>query len=315
MIIGAIEDYVAQCLQLATLLEVSAYPKPGNVHRTRDFSDTRFEHFLASAVALGPCWREAARRGILISSGKLKPSGANVGGLIKTGVERTRMWHTGGNTSLGTIMLLAPMAVAAGSALESGELNEGSLRGNLRLIVKASTPLDAVNVYEAISLANPGGLGKVEELDARDPSSRAKILERGATLLKVFELASSRDSIAFEWVNDFKITFEVGYPFFVAELESSKDLNASIVNTFLKLLSEIPDSLIARKAGAEEALMVSNKAKEALEAGGLRTAEGRRMVAKLDEELSRAGNKLNPGTTADLISSILAVAVLNGLRP
>ena len=312
---GALEDYVAQCLQLAMLLEVSAYPKPGNVHRTRDFSDTRFEHFLASAVALAPCWREAARRGILISSGKLGPSGAKLGELIKTGVEKARTWHTGGNTSLGIVMLLAPMAVAAGSALEAGKLNERGLRENLRLVVEASTPLDAVNVYEAISLANPGGLGKVEELDVRDPSSKTEILERGVTLLEVFKLASPRDSIAFEWANNFKITFELGYPFLTAELESSKDLNASIVNAFLKLLSEVPDSLIARKAGAEKALTVSNKAKEALEAGGLRTAEGRRLVAKLDEELARAGNELNPGTTADLISSTLAVAVLSGLRP
>lgn len=315
MIEGAIEDYVAQCLQLAMLLEVSAYPKPGNVHRTRDFLDTKFEHFLASAVALAPCWREAARRGILISSGKLGPSSAKLGELIETGVKKTRRWHTGGNTSLGTIMLLAPMAVAAGGALEAGELNERGLRENLRSIVEASTPLDAVKVYEAISLANPGGLGKVEKLDVRDPSSRAKILEEGVSLLEVFKLASPRDSIAFEWVNNFKITFELGYPFFMAELESSKDLNASIVNAFLKLLSEIPDSLIVRKAGVEKALTVSSKAKEALEAGGLRTAEGRMLVAKLDEELSKAGNKLNPGTTADLISSILAVAVLNGLRP
>ncbi|WP_455363487.1 triphosphoribosyl-dephospho-CoA synthase, partial [[Eubacterium] cellulosolvens] len=40
------DDEIAAALQLAVLLEVSAYPKPGNVHRTRDFELTRFEHFL-----------------------------------------------------------------------------------------------------------------------------------------------------------------------------------------------------------------------------------------------------------------------------
>ena len=34
------EDYVARSAQLAMLLEVSAYPKPGNVDRTHDFRAT-----------------------------------------------------------------------------------------------------------------------------------------------------------------------------------------------------------------------------------------------------------------------------------
>ena len=33
------------CAQLAAALEVSGWPKPGNVHRTADFTDTRFEHY------------------------------------------------------------------------------------------------------------------------------------------------------------------------------------------------------------------------------------------------------------------------------
>ena len=55
-----ISDYVSRCLQLAVLLEVSAYPKPGNVHRTVDFEATKYEHYLASAVALMPHLRQAA---------------------------------------------------------------------------------------------------------------------------------------------------------------------------------------------------------------------------------------------------------------
>ena len=47
--LGDVADHVSRCLQLAILLEVSAYPKPGNVHRTADFQETDYEHFLASA--------------------------------------------------------------------------------------------------------------------------------------------------------------------------------------------------------------------------------------------------------------------------
>lgn len=39
-------DDLARCLSLASLLELAGWPKPGNVHRTRDFENTRFEHFL-----------------------------------------------------------------------------------------------------------------------------------------------------------------------------------------------------------------------------------------------------------------------------
>ncbi len=55
-------EYVRRCATLAALLEVSASPKPGNVHRMRDRPDTRYEHFLAGSVALGGAmWRMAVR--------------------------------------------------------------------------------------------------------------------------------------------------------------------------------------------------------------------------------------------------------------
>ena len=47
--------------QLACLLEVSA-PKPGNVSPGLHFHDTRYEDFLASAVAIGPAMGGSATR-------------------------------------------------------------------------------------------------------------------------------------------------------------------------------------------------------------------------------------------------------------
>ncbi|WP_343241290.1 triphosphoribosyl-dephospho-CoA synthase, partial [Methanoculleus sp. UBA389] len=38
----------AEQAQMAMMLEVCAYPKPGNVDRCHDYSGTRLEHFLAS---------------------------------------------------------------------------------------------------------------------------------------------------------------------------------------------------------------------------------------------------------------------------
>lgn len=44
---------IAKIAQIASALEVSGYPKPGNVHRTRDFEDMEFEDFVISGIVIG----------------------------------------------------------------------------------------------------------------------------------------------------------------------------------------------------------------------------------------------------------------------
>jgi triphosphoribosyl-dephospho-CoA synthetase len=43
--------------------------------------------------------------------------------------------------------------------------------------------------------------------------------------------------------------------------------------------------------------------------------EERREIERLDDELGRNGNLLNPGATADLTASVVALATLSGYRP
>jgi triphosphoribosyl-dephospho-CoA synthetase len=64
-------QHIQRCLQLAIILEVSA-DKPGNVNLVVDFEGTRVEHFLASSVAAGPSFMDAAYRGIEIAQNKRK---------------------------------------------------------------------------------------------------------------------------------------------------------------------------------------------------------------------------------------------------
>ena len=52
-------DEIAKIAQIASVLEVSGYPKPGNVHRTRDYDDMVFEDFLISGIVIGDSIREA----------------------------------------------------------------------------------------------------------------------------------------------------------------------------------------------------------------------------------------------------------------
>jgi triphosphoribosyl-dephospho-CoA synthetase len=72
-------------------------------------------------------------------------------------------------------------------------------------------------------------------------------------------------------------------------------------------------TLIARKRGAEAAARVSAGAREVLCAGGVRTAAGRRALRSFDASLREPGNALNPGTTADLVTATLFVALLEGI--
>jgi len=311
-----ITDNVSRCLQLAVLLEVSAYPKPGNVHRTADFAETRYEHFLASAVALPPHFRYAARMGIQAFERKVALSQVGVGRTIKDAVKDVQAWQRGKNTLLGSILLLSPMAAAAGLTMAGkSSFSINRFRGNLKSIVESTTPRDAVDVYDAIDIAQPGGLGKAATLDVNEAESKRRILANGTSLYEVFKISAPWDSISAEWVNSFHITFDVGYPYLKRLISETKDINTASVHTFLKILSEVPDTLISRKTGKVKAEQVSKEARRVLNAGGLTTQKGRRSLLKLDSRLHDASHKLNPGTTADITSAVLAVAILEGLRP
>jgi triphosphoribosyl-dephospho-CoA synthase len=306
-------DFISRCLELAILYEVSAYPKPGNVHRTADFPETRYEHFLASAVEIRPSFKNAAEQGIKVSEEKISPSEVGIGSVIKDAVDRMGNCQVGGNTLLGAIILLAPIAAAAGMITNTWSLTK--LRENIKTVVEATTPEDAVEVYDAIALVNPGGLGKSPKLDVTDPTSKKKILKERVTLFETFKIASTYDSITSEWVNNYPITFDLGYPYFTKQLQESGDINTSTVHAFLKILAEVPDTFISRKVGIAKAESISTEAKRVLQEGGLTTQQGRELLQKLDTELRDPAHDLSPGTTADITEAVLALNNLNGYKP
>lgn len=310
-------DLVGRCASLAALLEVSAYPKPGNVHRIRDFPDTRYEHFLAGSVALGPAMRGLAVRGFDAAEGRIGWEDVEVGRLALMAVKDSLAWQGGGNVNLGVALLFSPLAAAGGAAIhDSRGIEAAKLRDRLGEIVRHTTPDDAIHVYEAIRLAmTPRTLGEAGELDVRDDASLERIREEGLTLLDVFHRCAGRDSICDEWISDFKITFEVGHPHLKRALGESGDVNSSVLDTFLSILARQPDSLIARKAGSERAAEVSERAGLILDEGGSSSERGLEMLWELDGELQGAGGELNPGTTADLTAASIFVALLEGWRP
>ncbi|MEM2098131.1 MAG: triphosphoribosyl-dephospho-CoA synthase [Candidatus Bathyarchaeia archaeon] len=307
-------QHIAKCLELAILLEVSA-DKPGNVNLTTGFEGTRVEHFLASAVAARAFFEEAASRGIAIAKGKISVADAGVGELIRDCAAEIATWQTGGNTLIGTVMLFVPIAVAAGmTPLYDSSFNLEELRRNLKLVVESTTPEDAVHLYEAIDIAKPSGLNGAPDLDVRDPSSKERLIKEHISLFKVFQIAAGYDDICYEWVNNFPITFDSAYPYLIKQI-SSKNLSTAIIHTFLKVLSERPDTFIARKVGVERAREISVDAGKILALGGMDTTSGRQSIVAFDKKLRNSDSLYNPGTTADLTAAALALCTLSGYRP
>jgi triphosphoribosyl-dephospho-CoA synthase len=308
-------QHISKCLQLAILLEVSA-EKPGNVNFASSFEGTICQHFLASAVASGPWFQEAARRGVSVEDNKLAINDVGLGQLIKFCATDVNSWQRGGNTILGTIMLFAPIAVAAGMTPNRKDysFDFSVLRKNIDCVVKSTTAQDSVHLYEAVDIANPSGLNNAPDLDVTDLRSKERLIKENVTLFEVFKIASEYDDICAEWAQNYPVTFELAYPYLMKQLQS-KPLNTAIVHTFLKILSERPDTFIIRKVGKEKAKIVSYEAKAALELGGLETVEGKKSLAAFDEKLRLSQNKCNPGTTADLTASALALCTLSGYRP
>lgn len=274
-------DQVAAAAQLACLLEVSA-PKPGNVSPGLHFHDTRYEDFLASAVAIGPALSAAGERPLGIT--------------IRSAVEATARWVRS-NTNLGIVLLLAPLARAA-------RREGGSLRDRVGAVLSETTVADAAEVYSAIRLARPGGLGAAAAEDiAAAPS---------VTLRQAMALAAERDAVAREYTSDFALTFETGAPALESARREGLAWTEAVVEAYLALLARVPDTHIARKLGPAEAERISERAREASAAGGVRSRAGKRALAALDTELRDARNTRNPGTTADLTCAALFVVILEG---
>jgi triphosphoribosyl-dephospho-CoA synthase len=176
------------------------------------------------------------------------------------------------------------------------------LRRLLAAVLGALTVDDARTAYEAIRLASAGGLDEPVEHDVRD--------EPQITLRDAMVAAAGRDSIAAEYATDFAVTFELGLPALTLALNDGLAPRDAIVELALKLLAAVPDTLIARKRGVAAAERVSAGAARVLAAGGLRSAAGRGSLAAFDASLREDGNALNPGTTADLVTAVLFVALL-----
>lgn len=218
-----------------------------------------------------------------------------LGRTILEAIRRTRA-VVSTNANLGIVLCLAPLART---------FFDHDYRGAIRRTLEEATVEDSVAVFEAIRLAEPGGLGEVDEEDVRETPR--------LPLREVMRLASARDLIARQYDRDFEDVFEVGLPVLERALEEGASHETATVRVHLEWLARFPDSLIARKHGEKAAVEVSRAAREVLEQGWPHAAGARRAFEELDAWLRRPDVNRNPGTSADLTAATLFLALRNGI--
>lgn len=286
---------IAKISQISCCLEVSGYPKPGNVHRNRDYADMVFEDFLISGVVIGDTICDVA-----INASYNEPNDARLGFYILKAIKETNRWVSN-NTNLGIMMLFVPLAAAAAISDEFSEI-----RDNVVKLMKNTTVQDAVNLYDAIDLADAGGMGEQKDYDVKNKEAKKQLKENKQTMFDVLEISSSWDTIAHELTTDMPICFETGFPAY-KELKVEQSLNMAAVLTFLKILSQNPDTLISRKYGQKKAEEVSRQAFTLL--SFKKDKDFKSKLQEFDDYLFK--NKLNPGTTADLTAASIMLTLLH----
>lgn len=259
--------------------ELEAF-KPGNVSRYADGHDMTYQDFLTSAEVSVPLLCQADR---------------GVGQRILESVKATRE-AVGCNTNLGMLLLFAPIIAAA----ESGFKSENDLHSQLGIILNSLTQEDAELVFEAIRIANPGGLGDVEAHDVKQQKP-------GCSLIEAMTVASSRDSVALQYSTGFHDVFELGLTNIKCFVKLWNSVKWAAVSCYMTYMSSIRDSHIQRKYGQEIAEQIRIKsgvvAKKFKNSIDPESCIG--LLGDFDEELK--AKNYNPGTSADLTAATLLV--------
>lgn len=281
------------CATLALLLEASSF-KPGNVSPYFE-REERFEHYLASSVAIGD----------MLSLAK----DLSVGELVYKATKRMLEVQRGGNTHLGAIILIAPLAKAYASL--GRRVSIASFRQEVEEVIARADYRDSLYYYEAIRIAKPAGLTDVERLDVRNKGTRTQIIRGKIPLLEFMKPGVAGpyiNLVCYEYVTGYQISFEDSLPLFLQMLDKFESIRRAVTALSVHLLARYLDNMIIGLFGKSFAEELQRKAIEALADGDEMRAAG-----KLHNFLS--ANKANPGAIADIVASTLFIYLLMEAPP
>jgi triphosphoribosyl-dephospho-CoA synthase len=259
------------CAAAACILEATV-AKPGNVHPGAAFDDLTHDELVTAALAIAPVIERARH--------------TSLGATIEAAVTASRR-VTRSNGNLGIVLAIAPLAAVR----EDGPPTVAGVAEVLACLDRS----DAEATWRAIAVARPGGLGHASRFDLAGPPPD--------DLMAAMRAAARHDSIARLWTEAHAPLFAGPVRDLLASRASGATIETAVLHAFLAQLAREPDSLIARRHGADVAKAVSARATEVLDTPG--PARGP-AVAAFDHDL-RVPRRLNPGTTADLIAASLYV--------
>ena len=288
---------VAAAVWRACIEELEA-PKPGNVSFVSPGHGMTAADFVTSARCTADI---------------LGTPDLSLGERVLRSIEATRA-AVGCNTNLGIVLLCAPLAQAAleaepGRPPRAGlarivEIGPGRpFRARLAGVIEAATVEDAEQVFAAIRLAAPAGLGESERHDVRRTAA--------VPLLAAMREAEDRDRVARQYARGFEDVFGLGLA--ALELGRSRWSGAqAVVALYLGFLARFNDSHIQRRLGhvaAQEVRLEARRLVERLEVSGSSRMDVEALT-RFDRSLK--SRCINPGTSADLtVATLLADNLLH----
>jgi triphosphoribosyl-dephospho-CoA synthase len=135
---------------------------------------------------------------------------------------------------------------------------------------------------------------------------------KDATLRDAMRFTAGRDALAREYARGFEVSRELARPALLTALSRADSVRGALVQTYLEVLSEVPDLDVAGRAGSREAEDVSRMAHGVLKAGGIHSRRGLEGISNLDG-LLRADPRLAPtATEPPVIAAAFLVALEHG---
>ena len=197
------------------------------------------------------------------------------------------------NTNLGMVLLIAPIIRVFEQLVSPGDFQD-----LIKPTLMSLEQQEAQDIFAAIRLANPGGLGKVDKYDVNSPLD--------IDIYSAMDAAKERDLIALQYANGYREIVNLGIKCLQNYHNRWNSVEWSVVACYLMYMASFPDSHIRRKHGIEIAEQVRKKTVPVWErfADYDNPGAARGVLTTFDKELKES--EINPGTCADLtVASLL----------
>ncbi len=198
------------------------------------------------------------------------------------------------NTSLGTILLLVPLAQLDPFA----HWTRTTAQERLQELLQRTTTEDAAAIYASIRLVQPGGLGSSASRDIHGLPPES--------ILEAMQIAAEWDDVAWQYVHRYEHVFALAGRIDAA-CHTGWSLSDAVRKTQTEFLATRPDSLVVRKHGPELGQLVMARARAVIAAGPYASPAYEAAWTDWDDWLRDPKQRKNPGTTADLIAAALFV--------